>query len=164
MLLYLFVFQKADGQRDLQPTMSSVTSPLPSITAGILKMRREYKRTEENDDSEPEVASPECSPPPATQAPPSPASSPVMLATMTPVEYEDPPEQKTVIYLPPGQPAQETGMYEGSHDGGNPVSVVVPPPGTQLMNQTATYQGPPGTTVLVLSELVEDMSPFLGLR
>ena len=101
-----------------------------------------------------------------------------MLATMTPVsviEYEEQEAaaaagQKTVIYLPPGQNHQETVIYD--HTGSQtletsngPVSVVVQQPGAHILNQTAaTYQGPPGTTVLVLSELVEDMSPLLGLR
>lgn len=118
-------------------------------------------------------------PPAASPAAASPkreqSNSPVMLATMTPVsviEYEEQEaaaaSQKTVIYLPPGQNPQDV-LYDHTtsqtiETANGPVSVVVQQPGTQLLNQTATYQGPPGTTVLVLSELVEDMSPLLGLR
>lgn len=107
-----------------------------------------------------------------------PSTSPVMLATMTPVsviEYEEQEAaaaaaQKTVIYLPQSHNHQETVIYDHSgsqtlETSNGPVSVVVQQPGAQILNQTAaTYQGPPGTTVLVLSELVEDMSPLLGLR
>ncbi|XP_075215514.1 grainy head isoform X2 [Lycorma delicatula] len=104
-------------------------------------------------------------PPPAASPAPKeePPASPVMLATMTPVSVTDYDEhdQKTVIYVPPGQ-GGESGMYTDQSLDGN-VSVVVPT-GSQILGQSATYQGPPGTTVLVLSELVEDMSPLLGLR
>ncbi|XP_039276338.1 protein grainyhead isoform X4 [Nilaparvata lugens] len=94
-----------------------------------------------------------------------PPASPVMLATMTPVsvtDYQDPDDSKTVIYVPggPGDPLAGGQLYQENLDTGN-VSVLVQP---SSLGQTATYQGPPGTTVLVLSELVDDMSSVLGLR
>lgn len=169
--------------------MSSITEPLPSLTPEVLKLRRAMDSPSE-DSSDPERAethSVSPLPPAASPAATSPRrgapGSPVMLATMTPVsviEYEEQEaaaaasasQQKTVIFLPPNHqnlnesydddPPTTTSTIETSN---GPVSVVVQPPGTQLMNQSATYQGPPGTTVLVLSELVEDMSPLLnGLR
>lgn len=166
--------------------MSSITEPLPSLTPEVLKLRRAMDSPSE-DSSDPERAdahSVSPLPPAASPATTSPRrgapGSPVMLATMTPVsviEYEEQEaaavasQQKTVIFLPPNHqnlnepyddPPSTTSTMETSN---GPVSVVVQPPGSQLMNQTATYQGPPGTTVLVLSELVEDMSPLLnGLR
>ncbi|XP_046662344.1 protein grainyhead isoform X3 [Homalodisca vitripennis] len=165
--------------------MSSVTSPLPSLTPEVLKMRRTMESPTEDSDQE-RTGNPSVSPLPPAASPAlaspkrEPPTSPVMLATMTPVsvvEYEEQEaaaaaaaaaQQKTVIFIPPGQSSQETVIYDNSsqnlESSNGPVSVVVQPPGTQLINQTATYQGPPGTTVLVLSELVEDMSPLLGIR
>ncbi|XP_066906573.1 uncharacterized protein [Halyomorpha halys] len=94
----------------------------------------------------------------------SPASSPVMLTTMTPVsviEYEQQNQDHKIIYV---HNSEEMMMGEGEGfgqelEGGNSVSVLVQEP-----SAPAAYQGAPGTTVLVLSELVEDMSPLLGLR
>lgn len=158
--------------------MSSVTEPLPSLTPEVLKLRRAMDSPSE-DSSDPERADAHSvSPVPPAASPP---GSPVMLATMTPVsvlEYEEQEaaasqqqQQKTVIFIPPNHqnpnepynsPPPTTSTMETSN---GPVSVVVQPPGSQLMNHSASYQGPPGTTVLVLSELVEDMSPLLnGLR
>ncbi|KAL1129840.1 hypothetical protein AAG570_012784 [Ranatra chinensis] len=127
-------------------------------------------------------------------SPPRRTNSPVMLATMTPVsvidiqkEYEEQQaaaaaaaaaagHQQKIIYV------QESDLHRGPEEPiiigengafgqemaaeGNAVSVVVQqtPSGGQIIGQPNAYQGPPGTTVLVLSELVEDMTPILGLR
>lgn len=164
----------ADGQRAPSAMSSvSVTSPLPSLTPEVLKMRRAMDSP--GDDHSGSPVGPAASP--APESPRREPSSPVMLATMTPVsviEYEEQEaaaaaaasQQKTVIYVPanPQNNSQDV-VYdspESLETSNGPVSVVVQPPGSQLINQTATYQGPPGTTVLVLSELVEDMSPFLA--
>lgn len=141
------------------------------------------------------------SPPNIDHGPP---GSPVMLATMTPVEfgkdYEEqtlsvaqsnlPPVgtdhtmvEKNVIYLESGTNSQgETVIYDASQplpqglsiqeaNGPNgPISVVVQQPGAALsLNQAAyqavpAYQGHPGTTVLVLSELVDDSLTLPGSR
>lgn len=95
-----------------------------------------------------------------------PPASPVMLATMTPVsvtDYQDPDDTKAIIYVPDANGqliSSDSNIYQQQGLDGN-VSVVVQP---SSLGQTATYQGPPGTTVLVLSELVDDMSSVLGLR
>ncbi|XP_054277620.1 protein grainyhead isoform X2 [Macrosteles quadrilineatus] len=148
--------------------MSSVTSPLPSLTPEVLKMRRAMESPGNSGDAPSSPIAPGSSPNP--ESPKRDASSPVMLATMTPVsviEYDEQEaaaaNQKTVIYVPASQNPQDVYDNPESLETSNgPVSVVVQPPGSQLLNQTATYQGPPGTTVLVLSELVEDMSPFIA--
>ncbi|XP_024085209.1 uncharacterized protein LOC112127895 [Cimex lectularius] len=98
------------------------------------------------------------SPPPRDQM--ASPSSPVMLATMTPVsviefqkEYEQhqPEHPQKIIYVQ--QDSDEIIME------GNQTFTTEIEDGT-----TPTYHGAPGATVLVLSELVEDMSPLLGLR
>lgn len=164
----------ADGQSPSSVGMSSVTSPLPSLIPEVHKVRRAMDSPPVDDAPNGSPLAPAASPDP--ESPKRDQSSPVMLATMTPVsviEYEEQEaaaaaaaNQKTVIYVPANHQGNQDVVYgtppESLETSNGPVSVVVQPPGSQLINQTATYQGPPGTTVLVLSELVEDMSPFLA--
>ncbi|XP_050422473.1 protein grainyhead-like isoform X5 [Adelges cooleyi] len=125
--------------------------------------------------------------PNAVQDLPPQSSSPVMLATMQPVSVdefseanedyqqqhhhhqEDPLDQKTLIYISDTDP-QQTIIYDPQ----NPGSL---PPGLTLQQDTANgsavsvlvhqgqagqqYLGAPGTTVLVMQELVDDMGHIL---
>lgn len=113
------------------------------------------------------------------QQPPSPAGSPVMLTTMTPVsviefqkEYEEQqaaqhvqhaqaPDSK-IIYVHQPQDPDTPEMILG--DNGQAYVSEELEPGVPSGPQPQAYQGPQGTTILVLSELVDEMSPLLGLR
>lgn len=70
--------------------------------------------------------------------------------TIPQVHLVDPGTGATVVATTTGAPNNAT------------VSVVVQQP--QLLNQAYQQQPGAGTTVLVLSELVEDMSPVIGIR
>jgi hypothetical protein len=66
-----------------------------------------------------------------------------------------------VHLVDPGTGATVVATTTGSANNAT-VSVVVQQP--QLLNQAYQQQHGAGTTVLVLSELVEDMSPVIGIR
>lgn len=96
-----------------------------------------------------QMASPAASPPPVSAPAPSP---PLMLATMTPVSVIE--LQKDLCDAEQAKAAQ---MYVGDEGG---VSVVV-------QQQPHLFGAPGGgaaTTVLVLSELVDDMGSVIGFR
>ncbi|KAF6215955.1 hypothetical protein GE061_000292 [Apolygus lucorum] len=112
---------------------------------------------------------------------PSPPGSPVMLTTMTPVsviefqkEYEEQqaaqqhhaqaPDSKIIYVHQPHDHEASDDMLLGENGQayvGDDLEAAGVHGGP---NHPQAYPGPQGTTILVLSELVDEMSPLLGLR